>query len=85
MNQATFSLRWLNSKPKYMNEKLKGYPHTMTIEPSILNICIMVCNWFVVNRLMKCIFLQSPNYHIRWDLISTLLFINPNTRSFYKS
>jgi hypothetical protein len=57
MNQATLSLRWLNSKPKYMNKKLNDYPHTMTIEPSILNICIMVCNWFVGYRPMKCIFL----------------------------
>jgi hypothetical protein len=43
MNQTTLSLEWLNSKPKYMNRKMNSHPHTMTLEPIILNVCIMIC------------------------------------------
>jgi len=64
MNQTTPSLRWLNSKPKYMNQKMNSHPHTMTLESGVLNVYIIVCSGFVVHRLMKCISLQSLNHHI---------------------
>jgi hypothetical protein len=68
MNQVTPSLRWLNSKLKYMNrKKMNSHPHTMTLEPGVLNVCIMVCSGSVVHKLMKCIFLQSPNHHTGRD------------------
>jgi hypothetical protein len=67
MNQATPSLRWLNSKQKYMNRKMSSHPHTMTLEPNVLIICIMVCSGFIIHRLMKCISLQSPNHYTRRD------------------
>ena len=76
MNQATPSSRRLNSKPKYMDIKnMNSHPHTMTLEPGVLNICIMVCSGSVVHRLMKCISLQSPKHHIRWDQSLLILII----------
>jgi hypothetical protein len=39
----------------------------MTLEPGVLNVCIMVCSGSVVHKLMKCIFLQSPNHHTGRD------------------
>jgi hypothetical protein len=67
MNQATPSLRWSNSKPKYISRKMNSHPHIMTLKPSVLNICIMVCSGFIAHGLMKCISLQSANHHTRRD------------------
>jgi len=41
------------------------HPHTMTFKPSILNVCIMICNELVAHELTKCISLQRPNHHTR--------------------
>jgi hypothetical protein len=67
MNQTTPSLRWLNSKPKYMNRKMNSHPHTMTLESGVLNVYIIVCSGFVIHRLMKCISSQSLNHHTGRD------------------
>jgi hypothetical protein len=68
---------------------MNSHPHTKTLKPVVLNICIMVCTGFVVHRLMKCISLQSSNHHSRRDqslLILTLgleikntIFVTPFT------
>jgi hypothetical protein len=39
--------------------------HTITLEPSILNVCIMICSELVAHELTKCISLQRPNHHTR--------------------
>jgi hypothetical protein len=67
MNQATPSLEWLNSKPRYENRKMNGHPHTMTLESGVLNICIMICSGLIVYSLIKCISLQSPNHFTERD------------------
>jgi hypothetical protein len=53
------------------------HPHTMTFEPGIVNVCIMICNELVAHELTKCISLQRPNHHTRWG--QSLLIITACT------
>jgi len=53
------------------------HPHTITFEPGIVNVCIMICNELVAHELTKCISLQRPNHHTRWG--QSLLIITACT------
>jgi hypothetical protein len=65
MNQATPSLRWLNSEPKCKNKKWTVILTPWLLSHVVLNLWIMVCSELIAHRLMKCISLQRPNHHIR--------------------
>jgi hypothetical protein len=62
MNQATPSLRLLNSK--CTNRKLNIVLTPWLLRHVALNVWIMVCSELIAHRLMKCISLQRPNHHI---------------------
>jgi hypothetical protein len=64
MNQATLSLRWLNSEPKCTNRKWTVILTPWLLRHVVLNIWIMVCSELIAHRLTKCISLQRPNHHI---------------------
>jgi len=53
---------------------MNHHPRIMTLDPCVFNICIMVCNGFVVHGLTKCIYLQNSNHHTGRDQ-SLLIFI----------
>jgi len=43
------------------------HPHPVTLEPSVLNVWLMVGNELIGHRFVKCIPLQRPNHHIGRD------------------
>jgi len=67
MNQATPSLRWLNSKPKCTNRRWTVILTLWLLRHVVLNVWIMVCSELIAHRLTKCISLQRPNHHIGRD------------------